>query len=195
MIKAVIFDYGGVFVKYKPGDIYVTAGQKLGVGDRVSAFVKKYYSIMGKMTRGEILKHISKTGINPKVWERNVVQLLEKRKRRKELVALAKRLKKKGYVVSLLSNVNSITARFNKTRGYYDIFSPFILSCEVKAMKPQKKIYRIALRRIGLSPKACVFIDDHDRCIKTAKKLGMHAIPYKTSSQVMKDLKKLGVKW
>ena len=114
---------------------------------------------------------------------------------RQELVELAKKLRKNGYVVPLLSNAGPMTVYFNRKYGWYDVFSPIIVSCEVGAMKPQKKIYEIALRKVGVSPRACVFIDDHEECLAAARKFGIHTILFKNSKQVMSDLRKLGIVW
>jgi putative hydrolase of the HAD superfamily len=195
VIKAVIFDFGGVFTKYTKRDLFVQAGRKLGKEKEISKFTKKYHARIMTLTRKELLKRIAKLGINPLRWELVVIQLLKRRKIRKALVVLAKKLRKNGYLVPVLSNVNPITVRFNKARGWYDVFSHLILSCEVGAAKPEKKIYRIALQKIGMSPRECVFIDDHLTCIKTARDMGMRAILFRSPRQVMTELKKCGVVW
>lgn len=114
---------------------------------------------------------------------------------RKELVVLAKKLRKTGYKVPLISNTGPMHAFVSKKMGWYAAFSPVILSFEVNCMKPQRRIYLIALRMLNAKPDECVFIDDHRKCLIPARKLGMRTILFKNSKQLMRELKKLGISW
>jgi len=196
-IKAVIFDFGGVFVDYGSFEsVHVFAAKKLGLPEtEVAPLIIKNSKKMqnGGLTKSQLLSMISKRfHVTPKEWTSAFRQSMKKTCRiKKELVEFAKILRKKGYIVALLSNVGPMTAEFNRKHGWYDCFSPLILSYEVKVLKPQKKIYTIALKKIKVKPKECVFIDDHDKCLDTARKLGMRTILFKDSRQVIRDLSKL----
>ena len=45
--------------------------------------------------------------------------------------------------------------------------------------KPDAEIYRRAAERIGLSPEACVFVDDAEVNVRAAEALGMRGIVYR----------------
>ncbi len=199
-IKAVIFDFSGVIVDYAWHNTPAILAKKLRLQVKlVERTIDRFGSKLqaGKLSLAEASRISSKIyGIPQNKIKKAQISIIKKNSKiRRELVSLARKLRKKGYKVPLLSNTGPLHAFVSKKWGWYDAFSPVILSCEVKAMKPQKKIYQIALRKIGVSPRACVFIDDHDKCINTAKKLGMHTILFKNSKQLMSRLKKLGVVW
>ncbi|HEX6022616.1 MAG TPA: HAD family phosphatase [Solirubrobacter sp.] len=69
-----------------------------------------------------------------------------------------------------------------------DAFDVTVLSQEVGVRKPDERIYRIALDRLGLPAERCVFVDDLGGNLKPAKALGMttirHEIPANTVSQL-----------
>jgi HAD superfamily hydrolase (TIGR01509 family) len=65
----------------------------------------------------------------------------------------------------------------------------------VGARKPDLKIYRRVLKKIGLRPEETVFIDDMKSFISGARKTGMHAIHFKGRSALLKALRKLGIKF
>lgn len=199
-IKAVIFDFSGVIADYAWRNTPKILAKKLRlpvkfVERRIARFGNKLQS--GKLSLKESLKETAQAyGIPAHKIKKAQISIIKKNtKIRRELISLAKKLHKNGYKVPLLSNTGPMHVFVSKKMGWYDAFSPLILSCEVKAMKPQKKIYQIVLRKIGARPRECVFIDDHDKCIHTAKKLGMHTIFFKNSKQMMKELRKLEIFW
>ncbi len=199
-IKAVIFDFSGVIVDYAWHNTPAILANKLHLPIKlVERTIDRFGSKLqaGKLSLAEASRISSKIyGIPQNEIKKAQISIIKQNSKiRRELVSLAGKLRKNGYKVPLLSNTGPLHAFISKRMGWYDAFSPVILSCEVKAMKPHKKIYQIALRKIGMSPRECVFVDDHDKCINTAKKLGMHAILFKSSKQVMSELRKLGVVW
>ena len=69
-----------------------------------------------------------------------------------------------------------------------------LLSCRVGIAKPDIKIFARALHEMGIKGKECVLVDDKEQNLAAAKDFGMKVIQYTDNKQVMKDLKKLGVK-
>lgn len=55
-------------------------------------------------------------------------------------------------------------------------FDVQVISGEVGLRKPDPAIYRLALDRLGVEPYRCVFVDDLERNLATARDLGMHAV-------------------
>jgi len=111
-----------------------------------------------------------------------------------ETVRIVERLRAKGYRLVGLSNWSA--EKFEITRERYDLFKLFqdiIISGEVKAMKPEREIFEIALRRIGLRAEECLFIDDSPKNVEAAASLGFQTIQYKNSYQLEEDLRRLSV--
>lgn len=85
-----------------------------------------------------------------------------------------------GHPLFLLSNTNGIHEPFF-TREWADLFGRFkgaVFSHEVGFMKPDREIFEIAIRQLGLDPKRTVYIDDRPENIEEGAKAGFHAIQY-----------------
>ena len=86
-------------------------------------------------------------------------------------------LKKAGYGIYYLSN-NSQYAQ-NCSKDCLDFMAYMdggIFSYEVKHVKPYKTIYKRLCEKYSLEPCQCVFIDDKQQNVATARALGMEAI-------------------
>jgi len=60
-------------------------------------------------------------------------------------------------------------------------------------LKPDEKIYRDALFKLGMDAAECVYIDDLEENVTAAGRLGMHAIHYQNPRQLLKALENLGI--
>ena len=91
----------------------------------------------------------------------------------KDVLRLIKKLKEIGYGIYLLSNINEYTYNFVKKSGIFDIVDGYVLSYQEHQIKPYISIYNTLLNRYKLIPSECIFIDDNEKNIATANKLGM----------------------
>jgi epoxide hydrolase-like predicted phosphatase len=108
-----------------------------------------------------------------------------------EVLDIALQAKTKNIKIAILSNVIEPTYVAIKQAGYYDLFDDVIASCKVGYAKPDKQIYLLALRRLGVKSEEAIFIDDKQKCIKPASELGFTTILVKNQSQLLEDLRKL----
>lgn len=93
-------------------------------------------------------------------------------------VALARRLRR-AFRTAILSNADlSLRGRLREL-GIHDLFDAVVSSAEEGVAKPEAEIYRRAAERIGLSPEACVFVDDADANVRAAEALGMRGIVFR----------------
>ena len=58
-------------------------------------------------------------------------------------------------------------------------------------MKPDARIYHIALKRLSVEPKEAVFVDDFIENIIGARELGINAIHFQNREQALQDLRSL----
>ena len=72
-------------------------------------------------------------------------------------------------------------------------FEGIVVSGDEKTAKPFPKIYEILIERHQLSPGNCVFIDDNFDNVVAAKRIGIHGIHYKSTSQLKEELLSLGI--
>ena len=102
---------------------------------------------------------------------------------------------KKHYPLYLISNTNAM--HYTHIKKEFKILRHFrrkFPSHEVGARKPDPKIYRRVLRKIGLRPEEAIFIDDMKSFIRSAKRVGLHTIRFKNREQLIKDLRKHGIR-
>jgi epoxide hydrolase-like predicted phosphatase len=99
------------------------------------------------------------------------------------------------YRISVLSNADrTLVERMEQTQ-LHDLFDDIISSADVGLAKPDERIYRLAAERLQLSVEECVFIDDLERNIEAARKIGMKAIHFRVheGDKLAEQLAELGV--
>jgi putative hydrolase of the HAD superfamily len=200
-IKVIIFDLGGVLVPEKRDlmDNHISRFLKIKEGD-LKRFSK---NLNNELTKGEIdlsqfysgiLKKINNKEISPSKLVQKHIALYKKYciKRDASVLRLIRRLKKR-YLVVCLVNTELEIAKINKENGLYNIFLKSFISTEMKMMKPSLNIYKMVLRRLRIKSEKAVFIDDKEKNVNSARKLGINSILYKNFRQLKKDLKTFGL--
>ena len=76
---------------------------------------------------------------------------------------------------------------------FLEKFDGVIVSGLEGMVKPDPRIYRVFCERYGLAPESCVFIDDSEPNITSARKFGMHGIHFKDPVTLRKELIGLGL--
>ena len=105
---------------------------------------------------------------------------------------LACSLHDKGYKTALLSNTELPAVEFFHEQNY-DMFDVLIFSCVESVMKPDRRIYEIALERLDSKAGRAVFIDDRQDYIQGAREAGLNTILFESINQVKEELAGLGV--
>jgi len=96
------------------------------------------------------------------------------------------------FKTGLLSNAFSDLRRLvAETWKFADVFDEMIISAEVGLVKPDPRIYHLALDRLGVAPEAAVFIDDFSRNIEGARRVKLNAIHFKDLQQARHELESL----
>jgi putative hydrolase of the HAD superfamily len=96
-----------------------------------------------------------------------------------------------NYNTGLISNAWSDLRDFIVREKFDDAFDQMIISAEVGAMKPEPKIYQIALDQFGVKPNEAVFVDDFYVNIEGCAKVGIKGIHFKDAESTLQQLKKL----
>jgi glucose-1-phosphatase len=100
----------------------------------------------------------------------------------------------RNYRLLLLSNTNEI--HFKMVRENYPLlrhFHAYVLSYEVKAMKPSPEIYRRAIDEAGCLPEECFFTDDIETYVEGARREGIDAVQFISAEQIEAELRARGV--
>ena len=109
-----------------------------------------------------------------------------------EVFPLLARLKEKGHRIFVLSNTSPVFYELLK-----DQLAPleknldgFVLSCDIKAIKPDPKMFEEILHKYQLDPVNCIFLDDVKDNTKMAESLGIKAYQVKHRSDVVDILQR-----
>ncbi|MBR9704195.1 HAD-IA family hydrolase [Candidatus Pacearchaeota archaeon] len=198
-IKAVISDIGGVMVL---GDNMKTHYLPLIKSLKIDniEFFKTYEKYVdkasrGKMTAKQMISFMANDlKINKEKLLKNWIKFKKKSvKKNYELEKIYKNLKK-NYVLGSMSGVLDLHYQLFNEKYIYNIFKFNIYSFKVGWNKPDLQIYKLLLKKLKLSPKEVLFIDDNPICLTPAKKLKINTIQFKNNKQLIKDLKKFNIK-
>lgn len=198
MIKAVLFDVGGVLIEEPSEKRYEEYGN---LHSESSGNIKKklrsitYLFGTGKIPSERFWTEASKKlRIEKKLFRKIWIEAVENSKEKAEVFKLARRLKSNGYKIGILSDTSIIDARIISKRDVYSIFHPNIfLSFKIGYEKPSKKIFRFALKKLKLKPNEVAFMDNRKNHAESARKLGIFGIHFTSYKKLVHDFKKLGV--
>ncbi|MCX7970307.1 MAG: HAD family phosphatase [Negativicutes bacterium] len=111
-------------------------------------------------------------------------------------VAVLRKLKADGkYRLFALTNWSAEKFPIARARFPFldECFADIIVSGEVKMVKPNPEIYRHAISRWQLTPERSLFIDDSPANVEAARQLGIGAIHFIDSQQLVSELRKLEI--
>ena len=101
-------------------------------------------------------------------------------------------LKARGYKRLYLSNYSHYCMNLNPdVLDFLPMMDGGVFSCDVRLIKPDRRIYACLAEKYHLVPEECVFIDDLPKNVQGALDFGYHAILFKTLEQAQKDLNNL----
>ncbi|MBI4117062.1 HAD-IA family hydrolase [Candidatus Pacearchaeota archaeon] len=194
-IKAIVFDWGGVLTQGQIKNFYSKLSAASGLNaDSINEKLKKLIidCSKDKISKQEFcLISSKKLNISPLKFNQIYLCLLEVRLN-KSLINSIKILKKKYKIILLADQFKDKEKIIRKlSKG---LFNKYFFSFNIKSTKHTKKPFNHLLKHLNLNPKEVIFIDDSKSHIKIAKKLGINSILFRNNLQLIKDLKKFGVK-
>ena len=200
MIKAVIFDIGGVILRtedrqpriqlekrlgLKPGDAeYIVFNSEMGqkaqrgeiTSSRLWAWVQEYF----KFDYRQLARFQEEFWAGDQIdWE--MVELIASLRNRFQLAIIS----------NAMDNLPETIARFDPDD---ELFEVIVGSAAEKIMKPDPRIFKIALDRLHVLPNEAVFIDDFAHNIKGAQEVGLQTIHFQPSIDLQKEIALLGVR-
>lgn len=96
-----------------------------------------------------------------------------------------------GYKTGIISNAWGQLPELLGGWGILDAFDAVIGSGDEGVMKPDPRIYHLALDRLEVQASRAVFVDDFIENIRAAHNLGMHGIHFQNRSQALTELQQL----
>jgi putative hydrolase of the HAD superfamily len=93
-----------------------------------------------------------------------------------DVVSTLATLRARGYRLGLLSNIANDERDLVHDFGLDAMLDACVLSCDVGHAKPEAEVYALAAERLGLSPAACVFVDDRPSFVRAGQVAGMQGV-------------------
>ena len=194
MIKAVIFDMGGVIIDVNP-----YFGQILQVFEPEceEEFWEKINVEAAPLCRGETTLMEFWRSVAEKCGKNVPDEVLEtlwvikgEPSLNKGIEDIIRSLKNK-YKLAILSN--TMREHEVERKGIFALFDEIILSYEVGLTKDDRTIFLLAADRLGVNPEECVFIDDIKQFVEVAQTVGMKALLFENAEKLRVDLRKWGI--
>lgn len=129
------------------------------VNDKLKGVEKDPYRIMEKMIKA----------LKPSADESLITEALEKRGKRFEKALInvpeislnaLKKMKSEGKKLGLISNADVIEITGWESSPLKELLDVPVFSCMVGSMKPEREIYDLCLRKLGVGAEDCFFVGD-----------------------------------
>jgi epoxide hydrolase-like predicted phosphatase len=193
-IEAVLFDFGGVFT-VSPFVALREAAAGFGVAPEVvlATVFGDYHQDTDhpwhRLERGEVTVQQAMAGIgelaaksgydiDPIAVLSSGVSDKDGEVVRRDVVAMVREIKTRGLKTAIVTNnIKEISAKWRALLPLDELFDLVVDSSEEGIRKPDERIFRLALDRLGgIAPERAVFLDDAPGNVAAARALGMHAI-------------------
>ena len=99
-------------------------------------------------------------------------------------------VKTNEYKIFILSNAHKSFYEYFPRAIDLNIFDGVVVSADIHAVKPDKKIYEYILDKYSLNPAECLFIDDRADNVAGATAAGMNAFQFKNDFEAVKNILK-----
>jgi len=106
------------------------------------------------------------------------------------LIQLMRDLRSK-YKIGLISNAWNDLREYIAKQGFADVFDAMIISAEVGVVKPDARIFQIALDQFQVRAKEAMFVDDFKENIEGCEKVGMQGLLFRDPERDIQKLKAL----
>ena len=194
-IKAILFDFGGVLVRMVDDRPRLRLAQQLGIqleglDHLVFLSESSQRACLGEISVGTHWEAVRQAlGIQPEDMPGFLEQYWSSDDVNWELLDIIRRLRPK-YKVGLLSNAwdnlrNTLHSRWNID----SLFDELIISAEVRIVKPDPRIFHLAVNRLGVQPSEAIFIDDIEENAVAAGTESLVAIHHQNTQQTLDALK------
>ena len=199
-VSAVVFDLGGVLIDWDPRYLY----RSLFGGDE--AAMDRFLSTVctPDWNRGQdagrpwseaisalVAEHPEHADLIRAFWDRWPETLGDAIAPTVDVLA---DLRAAGIPLYALSNWSAETFPIARPRyPFLDWFDGIVISGEVGAAKPDRRIYEALLERHDLDPASLAFIDDVPANVEAAEGLGMRGLTFTGAAALRRDLEALGL--
>ena len=199
MIKALITDFGGVLMRTSTDAARSALERRLNlaphtVDDRVFSCEMSQRAMRGEIGEAALWQYLevdldlARYGLT---WQEFYREFFAEDFLDEELMTLIRSVRP-GVKTGLISNAWDDLREVLQTRvPIADAFDVIVISAEEKVMKPDARIYRAALDRLGVQPPEAIFLDDFIENVHAANALGLLGVHFQSSAQAQRDIRSL----
>ena len=197
MIKNYIFDFGNVLTQFYPDKLtapFVDDKEQRSIVRDV-VFDRIYWDRLddGSLT-DDVLKEEIKSRLPKELYDvackvyDNWVQTMEPVEGMQELICDLQKSDKKLYLLSNISIGFAETYQEVKwIKELFDRFDGLVLSGPIGLAKPNKEIFEYLLDKFDLKAEECLFIDDSEKNILGAEKVGIKGYLFDGDAKKLKN--------
>ena len=184
MLKAAIFDWGGVLMRTVDASGRRKWEQKLGLPqyavDRVVHGSRSWKQAQsGEITDAEYWADVAQQlGLDDESLALFRREYFAGDRLDDEMLSFIRGLRPR-FKTALLSNASPHLVHLLEQLAVTDAFDEIVISGTVGVQKPDPGIYRIVLDRLRLAPEETIFVDDFVQNIQAAERLGMHTLHFR----------------
>lgn len=188
-IKNVIFDLGGVVVKWDPVNVLRSFDGDPVIVEYIKkkGFFSGYWREFdkGTLTQAELVSRAAVLmGCSEQSCEAFVLHVMHSLVPLTETEELIKELSEKGFKLYCLSNMSVEFYDYLKTRPVFSYFDGQVISALEHKVKPDREIYELILSRFQLRPEETLFIDDLLPNIEAASRMGIQVAHFSPCQRV-----------
>ena len=193
----IVFDLGGVVVRWDPDAIIASVfeDEKLRAKVKKGVFEDADWLELDRGTLGRddaIARAAKRTGVAANEMKRLLHAVPPSLVVFPQTVELMRRLKQKGYPLYCLSNMHFASIEYlEQQETFWDVFEGRVISCRLNLCKPEAGIYEHLLQTYKLKPADTLFIDDVQKNLDAAAKLGIKTLRFENAVQCERELRRL----
>ncbi|MHB8155215.1 MAG: HAD family hydrolase [Candidatus Omnitrophota bacterium] len=99
-----------------------------------------------------------------------------------------------NYKTAMLSNINILHHEYlKKNFPVFGVFDKVFLSFQLGFVKPDKEIYNLVIRELGVEPEEIFYTDDRKELVESAKSLGIRGCVFTNFEQLISELRCQGI--
>ena len=199
MIKAIMFDVGGVLIRTQDWSLRHIWEDNLGLAqgesdELVFGEPMGLRAQLGDITSNQLwiwigqrlkLNDSDLSNFQQDFWAKDELDA--------DLVDLIRQLRS-NYQTAIISNaMDDLRPMLTDKYLIANDFDLIVCSAEEGVMKPDGEIFRRTLERLGRDPRETIFVDDNKDNVFAARELGIHAIRFTAEVNLKQLLSDLGV--
>jgi len=198
VIRAVLFDYGGVIAEEGFREGLFAIGRANGLEPEpffevVDRLVYETGYLIGMADEASFWRAVRhQTGILGSDSELRA-EILNRFVNRSEMIATVDHLRSRGCIVGLLSDQTNWLEEIDKRTALYGHFDRIFNSYRIHKSKRDSSVFRDVCKSLEVGTGETLFIDDNPSHIKRAQEQGLQTILFVSVEDYEEQLKRIGI--